>query len=721
MSKEDDNPGLGIDDEVIASDVIKSNTLQYAKHILANHFPSPIDGLKRVRRRIVYKQPTDGWFGGSHLISNTIAIHPYGDMSIYDAATSMVNTFESTFPLIAIHGKGGSYNGKRAASARYVKFKLTDFCKEIFFNDINFKTIPTEPTEDLQGREIKYFIPKIPTALLYENESIGFGYSSRTVPMKFENICDIVIDFVTCPDKLKWDYSKLAKLFVPCFPIKVRMMNIPELHEEYKKGNFTHPIKTEGIYTITSNCSVLFRTLAYGISPKAIRESIKNANKDKDHWMTKADIMFKALSANHNYIDFEFTTKRGANIFTFIDNVKGLLRIRTPAHVIDNFVFDYGMMNLTPPTVVQMWYKERYRSILGTKKHRQQDIQTQRMRLQTYLIICGHVDEVINIIKTLDLENIRKALKDRFGLSIRQCDVLLTANLQILMKSKKPEIEDRLIKIEKDLADLNESFRHIDNEIFTEVKVLKKKFKTETEYVSFESKYVGCLIVGELGIMQVDNVSEVLYTAAMFNGINVRFLPYHSGIKSIKFHNQTITYYHTAELPFTINSLGIGVQYKMKTHIFIRDNKKSRCIINSGNLIIADRSIVSYITRKAMVVTSGGKITSAPDELFEGRKQASNVLYAFDATSDGDHVVISVNAAHPNVIRLQKVTLGKTKVLFSGAGESVVVDVVPIETGSVVVNLPKFHKYSVMFINDIAKYVAKDIVNDINIRSITKA
>ena len=576
-----------------------------------------------------------------------------------------------------------------------------------------------EATEDLKGREIKYFIPKIPTALLYDNETIGLGYSSRTVPMKLENICDLVVDFVSCDDKTAWNYAKLAKLFIPCFPIKVMIKNESELVKAYSDGDFSHPIITEGLYSIRSNTTVLFRTVAYGASPGSIRANLTAATKDKNHWLAKMDASFKALSSDKNYIDFQIIVKRGVNVFDLIESIKGIVRLRAPMYPINNYVSNEKMVPVNPPQVIQMWYKERYRSILGAKKHRQQELQLIRMRLETYLIVCGHVEEVINIIRTMELPEIHKSLKSRFGLSTRQCEILLEANLQILMKSKKPELEGKLAKVADELAAIEASFKNIDNEICAEVKAIKKKHKTDMAFASGESKYIGCLIVGDLGIVQINNLSEVIDTGSKFNGVDLRFLSYCGGVKNIKFNKSSTAYQSVVELPYTTNSSGISIQYRTKTHLFVRTGGKSRCA-NNGTIIQSTRSIINHVSSKPLVILTTGKITKAPEELFDNRKHSSNILYAFDEIpGTGKYVVISVNDAHPNVIRIQAVTT-KDRLLFSGAGETSIVAVVDDTTNEVIINLPEFHKNSIMYVTDIVKHANKGKLQDVNVRAIPK-
>ncbi len=105
-------------DTIVSSELITTNTTAYGKHILSNHFSSPIDGFKKVRRRILYARhgKLDAKFGGLDLISGTIRFHHYSDNSIYDTGTRMADTFRSTIPLLTNHGRGGSYSGNKAAS-----------------------------------------------------------------------------------------------------------------------------------------------------------------------------------------------------------------------------------------------------------------------------------------------------------------------------------------------------------------------------------------------------------------------------------------------------------------------------------------------------------------------------------------------------------------------------------------------------------------------------
>lgn len=708
---------------IVASDLIKSNTREYGKYILRNQFPCLIDGLKRVQRRILYAliADVDGEFSGNQLTGSTGKIHPYGDTSIYDAATRMCEPFRHTFPLLVIFGKGSSYEGETAAHARYTKFKYSDFFKDVFHNGVNYKTIPTELTEDLMGKEIQYFIPKIPMSLLFSNESVGFGYSSKTIPLRFENICDLVSDYVRSPVKEAWNFKKHVKAFLPCFPSQIFIKNEDKLIEAYVEGAFDQPVETEGWYYLLSNNAVFIRTLAYGISPSAILTNILEAQKNKKHWLCDAEVLFETLSEGDGFVDWKFSVRRGSSVFELVDKLRPFLRLRSLQYVTNNFVLNDKLVNLNPPGQIGVWYQERYRSIFSSKKHRQQELEMLKMRLKTYLIVCDHVDDVISIIRqeNADEETIYTNLKERFDLSKRQCDILLSSNLQILMKSKSAELEERLTKVLNDIHEVNESFKRIDNEIEAEMKSLKRKYRTPQALSSRKTEYIGGFLIDEQGLINVSSASEIHDTAKMFSNVKFKFIPYYNGIVSIKFPKQKESYKNTTELSPIINTPGINIQYRGRRYLFTRGSGRSHCYSHTVPITISS-GIINYVSQKPLVILSSGKIQEASSDLFDNRKHCSDVLYAFDPITDvKEYFIISVNTANAGSLRFQKITLGQDKGLFSGAGETAVIGVVPADTDSVICNLPDWHKNSVIVIDNPGSKL-KNKVEDVSIRSYEK-
>lgn len=700
----------------LGSDVVKENTIAYAKQMLSNIFPNVIDGFKKVKRRILNTQPKEGFFKGQNLISNAINIHPYNDKSIYDAACRLTEQFRYPFPLLNLKGNGGSYGGDIAPHARYTDFKLSEFYKDVFINGIDISTIPTEPTEDLSGNEIKYFIPKIPTALLYGNESIGFGYSSYTIPLLFENICKITIDFIGCKDKIKWDHSRLAELFVPSFPIHVMIKNYDKVVDSYRKGVFTEIVETEGFYYITSYNVLMIRTFAYEGYPKVVYEKLLDMLRDKNSWLfnnvgdTNPII---SSSKDQFYADIQITFKRTSNIFECVDKLKNILQLRTSTHPINNYVFNDQMYDLDPPQVIQMWYKERYRSVFSAKKHKQQELQLLKTKLTTYLLVCNHIEDVIAIIKKYKIhDKICDILKERYNLTLRQCDILLNTNLSTLVKAKHTELSEKLEKTEQEIKDLNNSFVNIDQELIDDIKALMKRYKTDTSVTSRVSDFIGCILIKDHGIIQVSSYEEALDVFGMFKNNKLLFIEYNSDIYNISFARSSLSYDNINCLPYMTMAHGISFEVKEKPYLFTRNNDKSVCLENQS--ISIDTRIFNHVSKEALVVLSDGIIDKADEDLFTNRKKSTDVLFAFDPDPNEKYIVISINDAHEGVIRFQKIT-HMSKVMLSYDDKTTILDIIPINIDEKIINFPANKKHSVVYLRNISSYLVKKI-NDVSMK-----
>ena len=690
-------------EKLTASEVIKDNTEAYGRYVISHLFPSAYDGLKKVARRILTTLKVDVEIGSADLVSKTMLLHPHSPEAIYQAACRFEEPFSHTFPIFNIIGKGGSYSGDTPAASRYTKMRVSDFASDIFFKGIDFRTIATELGESLSTNEYQYLIPKIPTALLYASETIGFGYSSRTFPMKFENVCDLVIDFIQSENKTKWNGSHLPHLMLPCLPIKVYLVNQDELLEEYSKGNFEVPIETEGIYDIISPTDVLVRTMSYGSTPSPLREKLDSTLKDRNHLLVKKfDLTLDAFSDNRNYADFQLTIKRGPSIFELIDKTKSAMRIRSKFHPVRNYVINNTLVNLSPSNLIKLWYEERYRSVLGTLKYRQQQLFADKMRYETYIIICEHVEEVVAKLRISEEEDFIKWTRERFELSRKQCEILLHANLQVLMKSKRQDLETRLGKINTEIEETNKSFSRINKSLIEEIQHLKNKYKTNTLFTSKVAEWIGCIIIGNLGIIQIKSIDEIFTYGKMFNK-PITFVPYEEVI-SLQI-GQSI--YRPSSAPFTTAASKIKVTSNKLW--FIRNKLTSRLIDNP--IFDCQPRIYNLVTKDAWRICKDGSLSK--------KELPEKSVFIFDGDSKLNYIALIVNTGYPNVIRAQRFKLSD-KIKWMPGGRDDVIAVVPEGTETVLCNMPADHRWNLIEITDLSGHLKKDIITDININRMSK-
>ena len=118
------------------SDMYRKWYLDYASYvILERAIPRYEDGLKPVQRRILHslKKMDDGRFHKvANVIGQTMQYHPHGDAAINDA---LVSLGQKELLLDTQGNWGDPRTGDKAAAARYIETRLSNFSKEVIFNN----------------------------------------------------------------------------------------------------------------------------------------------------------------------------------------------------------------------------------------------------------------------------------------------------------------------------------------------------------------------------------------------------------------------------------------------------------------------------------------------------------------------------------------------------------------------------------------------------------
>ncbi|MEE2931747.1 MAG: DNA gyrase/topoisomerase IV subunit A [Bacteroidota bacterium] len=181
-------------DVIHVSGMYKNWFLDYASYvILERAIPDIADGLKPVQRRILHslKELDDGRFHKvANVIGHTMKYHPHGDASIGDA---MVQIGQKEL-LFDLQGNWGNIStGDKAAAARYIEVKLSEFSLEIVFN----RKI-TEWTVSYDGRSQEpYTLPiKFPLLLAQGADGIAVGLSTKILPHNFNELIDASIKII---------------------------------------------------------------------------------------------------------------------------------------------------------------------------------------------------------------------------------------------------------------------------------------------------------------------------------------------------------------------------------------------------------------------------------------------------------------------------------------------------------------------------------------------
>ena len=189
-----DKEDASLQENTLVSGMYKDWFLDYASYvILERAIPLINDGLKPVQRRILHslKELDDGRYHKvANLIGNTMKYHPHGDASIGDA---LVKLGQKNL-LIDPQGNWGNVStGDRAAAARYIEARLTNFALDVCFSP---KVTEWESSYDGRGREPVSLPMKFPILLFHGAEGIAVGLSTKILPHNFNEIIDASIGFL---------------------------------------------------------------------------------------------------------------------------------------------------------------------------------------------------------------------------------------------------------------------------------------------------------------------------------------------------------------------------------------------------------------------------------------------------------------------------------------------------------------------------------------------
>lgn len=184
----------GADKHTVLSGMYRDWFLEYASYvILERAVPHITDGLKPVQRRILHTMYTldDGRFNKvANVVGSTMSYHPHGDASIGDA---LVQLGQKEL-LIDTQGNWGNIiTGDRAAAARYIEARLSEFALETAFSPK-----VTEWTKSYDGRKDEpVTLPvKFPLLLAQGVEGIAVGLSSKILPHNFNEICEAAVSYL---------------------------------------------------------------------------------------------------------------------------------------------------------------------------------------------------------------------------------------------------------------------------------------------------------------------------------------------------------------------------------------------------------------------------------------------------------------------------------------------------------------------------------------------
>lgn len=365
----------------------------YAANVtLMRAVPNILDGLKPVERRSLYamaifaKAVTKPKKGLS-IVGSIITIHPHGDLSLQDTLTTMAKPWESLYPLIHTDSNKGVANGMKAAAARYLDLRISDYCYDCYFKEWDPDIVEMSRSYNPELMEPDYISPRYPNMLVRCVN--GFTFSAMTSIPSFN---------------LEEAFNETCKLIKNSEYIPFMYPDLPAGCTIIDEGNFEEIYRTgRGTFTMKADCEIdkehhiiNILSLPYHVSVPTVIGNIKNLIK-------KGELTgIKEL--------YDHTNKYGIHIKIVClpdMNIEEIVRILyKKARLIDTFtvqmlyVDDYQLRLFSLKEVMQSWIDNRR---IMKEKFITHDLV--RLRERQHIL-----DALIDI--TSDIEKSKKMIED---------------------------------------------------------------------------------------------------------------------------------------------------------------------------------------------------------------------------------------------------------------------------------------------------------------------
>lgn len=459
--------------EVSFEDEMSEGFINYSKELIENRsIPSVYDGLKPVQRRILYSMHelrlyhNASYKKSARVVGEVLGkYHPHGDSSVYDAMVRMSQWWSMRYPLVDLHGNGGSIDGDSPAAMRYTEVKLTPLVNE-FIKDLDKNCINWNNNFDDSLKEPGVLPTLLPNYLLNGGSGIAVGVSCDIPTHNLKELIDTIITYIDYPNASVADLLKILK--GPDLPTG-GIIEGKNLLEIYSKGTGTFKVRAR--HRIEQGTSgkqlIIISEIPYQTNKRKILSQLSQLYIEK-----KLDgvIDIRDESTLEEKVKIVLEIKKDIDPNYVLKKIFGKTDLETTQKVNLRAVIN-GKLKLLSLTDYLEEYLKFQKTILRKKtEFILSKYKNELHILEGYLKCISNIDKVIEIIKkskTLDMA--KKSLVKEFLIDEVQAQAILDLRLRRLTSLEVNEIKKRKKELVIEIKRL-ESIVASDKNLLNEIK-----------------------------------------------------------------------------------------------------------------------------------------------------------------------------------------------------------------------------------------------------------
>ncbi len=427
--------------------------------IVSRALPDVRDGLKPVHRRVLFAMEDLGvnW-NKSHKKSARIVgeclgkYHPHGDSSVYDTMVRMAQPWSLRYPLVDGQGNFGSIDGDEPAAMRYTEARLKRLAEELLA-DIKKNTVNFQPNFDDSLVEPTVLPGKFPNLIVNGSSGIAVGMATNMAPHNLREVIDGIKAYIDDNDISIQDICKLIK--GPDFPTAGTIYGYSGIRSALETGRGRIVIRANYRFETsrTGREQIVFYDIPYQVNKAAMIERIGDMINDK----ILEGIADVRDESDRDGIRMVFDLKKDANSQVVVNTLYKLTSLQSSFSVNNVALVKGKPMMLNMKDMIQYFVEHRHEVVIRRTNFDLSEAEKRAHVLEGLLIALDHLDEVISLIrKSLDPEEARGGLIEKFGMSEIQARAVLDMRLQRLTGLERDKIIEEFQEIQKLIDRLKE-------------------------------------------------------------------------------------------------------------------------------------------------------------------------------------------------------------------------------------------------------------------------
>jgi DNA gyrase subunit A len=464
---------------------LKKSFIAYAMAVnVSRAIPDVRDGLKPVHRRILYSMSelgltSDHAYRKCALIVGDVLgkYHPHGDSSVYDALVRMAQDFSIRCPLIDGHGNFGSVDGDPAAAYRYTEARLSKIASEMI-RDLDKKTVDFYPNFDDTRLQPVVLPSRFPNLLVNGSDGIAVGMATSIPPHNLSEVIDATIALINNPEITVDELCEYIP--APDYPTGALVLGRAAIRQAYRtgKGAAILRARTDIEELPGGKTRIVITEIPYQVNKAKLIETIAEQVKDKKI----EGISDIAEETDRTGMRIVIDCKRDANPQVVLNTLYKQTNLQVTNSMILLALVDGVPKILNLKQMLEAYVAHQVSVICRRTQFDLERAEEREHILHGLAIALANIDEVIETIKkSADRNDAMAKLMDRFLLSEKQANAVLTMQLQRLSGLEVEKINEELLQRQAEIAEYRKILANeglIYDIIVSEMTEIKEKYGT---------------------------------------------------------------------------------------------------------------------------------------------------------------------------------------------------------------------------------------------------